>query len=115
MLYNAESHAFNKLDHGTTAAVAEVKAILSAAYCPHVIQVMQLTQFEQQVRNILEECTGYTFNKVYDADEDCNYYDLIDQYGDVDGDPFYEFDDLLEYIENNSQVADELNLLLTTV
>lgn len=76
---------------------------------------MQLTQFEQQVRSILEECTGYTFNKVYDADEDCNYYDLIDQYGDVDGDPFYEFDDLLEYIENNSQVADEINLLLTTV
>jgi hypothetical protein len=73
---------------------------------------MTFTQFEQAVRNVVEECTGYTITKEYDGDEDCYYYNLIDQYGDVDGDPFYDFDDVLDYVENNAQVADYLNELL---
>jgi hypothetical protein len=75
----------------------------------------QLTQFEQSVRDIVEEATGYTITKDFDSDEDCYYYNLIDQYGDVDGDPFYDFDDVLDYVENNDQVADELQMLLSMV
>ena len=73
---------------------------------------MQLTQFEQAVRSILEDCTGYTFTKEYDGDEECVYFTLIDQYGDVDGDPFYEFDDVLDYITENQQVNDEVQDLV---
>lgn len=75
----------------------------------------QLTQFEQGVRDIVEEATGYTITKGFDSDEDCYYYNLIDQYGDVDGDPFYDFDDVLDYVEHNDQVADELQMLLSMV
>lgn len=73
----------------------------------------QLTEFEQGVRSIVENCTGYTITKGYDGDEDCYYYNLVDQYGDVDGDPFYDFDDVLDYVENNTQVADEIADLIT--
>jgi len=52
------------------------------------------------------DVTGYTFNK--ETDDGGTYYNLIDLYGDVDGDPFYEFDDLVSYISNNSDVEDEL-------
>ncbi|NBS71847.1 hypothetical protein EBT31_23460 [bacterium] len=67
---------------------------------------MQLTSYERQVRNILTDVTGYSFNK--ETDEDGTYYNLIDLYGDVDGDPFYEFDDLVSYISNNDDVDGEL-------
>jgi len=52
------------------------------------------------------DVTGYTFNK--ETDDEGTYYNLIDLYGDVDGDPFYEFDDLIDYISNNSDVEGEL-------
>jgi len=67
---------------------------------------MQLTSYERRVRNILMDVTGYTFNK--ETDDEGTYYNLIDLYGDVDGDPFYEFDDLIDYISNNSDVEGEL-------
>lgn len=73
---------------------------------------MQFTKFEQGVRSILEDCTGYTITKGYDADEDSIYYNLVDQYGDVDGDPFYDFDDVLDYVTNNEQVNDEVSDLI---
>lgn len=72
----------------------------------------QLTQFEQGVRAILEDCTGYTITKGYDGYEDCYYYNLIDVYGDVDGDPFYDFDDVLDYITDNEQVNQEVQDLI---
>ena len=70
---------------------------------------MQLTSYERQVRNILCDVTGYSFNK--ETDDDGTYYNLIDLYGDVDGDPFYEFDDLVGYICNNADVEGEINNL----
>jgi len=70
---------------------------------------MQLTSYERQVRNILCDVTGYSFNK--ETDDDGTYYNLIDLYGDVDGDPFYEFDDLVGYICNNDDVEGEINNL----
>jgi len=68
---------------------------------------MQLTSYERRVRNILMDVTGYTFNK--ETDDEGTYYNLIDLYGDVDGDPFYEFDDLIDYISNNSDVKGEIS------
>jgi len=70
---------------------------------------MQLTSYEREVRSILSDVTGYTFNK--ETDDEGTYYNLIDLYGDVDGDPFYEFEDLVDYICNNSDVEGELNNL----
>jgi len=70
---------------------------------------MQLTSYERQVRNILCDVTGYSFNK--ETDDDGTYYNLIDLYGDVDGDPFYDFDDLVGYICNNDDVEGEINNL----
>jgi len=76
--------------------------LLQAAANSH----MQLTSYERRVRNILMDVTGYTFNK--ETDDEGTYYNLIDLYGDVDGNPFYEFDDLVSYISNNSDVEGEL-------
>ena len=70
---------------------------------------MQLTSYERQVRNILCDVTGYSFNK--ETDDDGTYYNLIDLYGDVDGDPFYDFDDLVGYICNNDDVECEITNL----
>jgi len=70
---------------------------------------MQLTSYERQVRNILCDVTGYSFNK--ETDDDGTYYNLIDLYGDVDGDPFYDFDDLVGYICNNDDVEGEITNL----
>lgn len=72
---------------------------------------MALTDYEQQVRNVLENVTGYSFTKNYDGDEETYYYELTDNYGDVDGDPFFEFDDLVDYICNNEQVNMEITAM----
>lgn len=69
---------------------------------------MPLDYYEQQVQTILNDVTGYNFIKNYDNDEEAYYYDLIDIYGDVDGDPFFEFGDLVDYICNNSDVEEEV-------
>jgi len=68
---------------------------------------MTFTSYERRVRNILMDVTGYSFNK--ETDDEGTYYNLIDLYGDVDGDPFYEFDDLVSYISNNSDVEGEIS------
>jgi hypothetical protein len=71
---------------------------------------MKLTAFESKVRSILMDCTGYSLTKCSE-DDDVFYY-LIDNYGDRDGDPFYEFDDVLDYICNDESVEGEINNLL---
>jgi hypothetical protein len=59
---------------------------------------MQLTEYEKLCSGLLEECTGYTLQK--GSDEDGEYYLLMDQCGDQDGDPWYEWDDLQDYLCN---------------
>jgi hypothetical protein len=66
----------------------------------------KLDSFEKKVYEILMDCTGYSFTK--EEDEDGPYYLLIDLYGDVDGDPFYDFDDLVGYIAENGEVEKSL-------
>ena len=62
-----------------------------------------------QLRDAVRECTSYDLVQRFSDDED--EYVLIDPYGDQDGDPFYDLDDVFDYIINNEQVAEYLNAL----
>jgi hypothetical protein len=62
-----------------------------------------------QLRDAVQECTSYDLVQRFSDDED--EYVLIDPYGDVDGDPFYDIEDVYNYIINNDQVEAYLNAL----
>ena len=59
------------------------------------------------LRDAVRECTSYDLVQRFSDDED--EYVLIDPYGDVDGDPFYDLADVEDFITNNSQVEDYLD------
>jgi hypothetical protein len=59
------------------------------------------------LRDAVRECTSYDLVQRFSDDED--EYVLIDPYGDQDGDPFYDLEDVEDYIRNNSQVEDYLD------
>ena len=60
-----------------------------------------------QLRDAVRECTSYDL--VQRFDDDIDEYVLIDPYGDQDGDPFYDLEDVYDYITNNDQVNEYLN------
>ena len=62
-----------------------------------------------QLRDAVRECTSYDLVQRFDDEHD--EYVLIDPYGDVDGDPFYDLDDVFYFIINNEQVEAYLNTL----
>jgi hypothetical protein len=49
-----------------------------------------------QLRDAVLECTSYDLVQRFSDDED--EYVLIDPYGDQDGDPFYDLDDVFDFI-----------------
>jgi hypothetical protein len=53
--------------------------------------------------------TEFTFDVLRDAVVVIDEYVLIDPYGDQDGDPFYDLEDVVDFITNNSQVDEYLN------
>ena len=55
-----------------------------------------------QLRDAVRECTSYDLVQRFSDDED--EYVLIDPYGEQDGDPFYDLDDVFDFIINNEQV-----------
>ena len=59
-----------------------------------------------QIREAVQECTGYDLQQVFDDEHDC--YVLIDPYGDQDGDEFYDLADVLDYVTDNEQVNEYL-------
>ena len=59
------------------------------------------------LRDAVRECTSYDLVQRFSDDED--EYVLIDPYGDQDGDPFYDLEDVVDFITNNSQVEEYLN------
>ena len=61
----------------------------------------------EQLKEAIEECTGYTLIQVFDDEMD--EYQLIDQFGDPDGDPFNDLIDVYDYVTNNDQVAKYLD------
>ena len=63
----------------------------------------------EQLREAVQECTGYDLIQVFDDDHD--EYQLVDPYGDQDGDPFMYLDDVYDYITDNDQVNEYLNEL----
>ena len=69
---------------------------------------MTISVFDQ-LRDAVRECTSYDLVQRFSDDED--EYVLIDPYGDVDGDPFYDLDDVFDFIINNEQVEAYLNAL----
>lgn len=48
----------------------------------------------------LEEATGFAIRWGYDHQEQAWAFRLIDPYGDVDGDPFYSWADLVDYTQD---------------
>ena len=65
-----------------------------------------MTYTFDQLRDAVRECTSYDLVQHFDDEHD--EYVLIDAYGDVDGDPFYDLDDVYDYISDNKQVAEYL-------
>ena len=61
----------------------------------------------EQLKDAVQECTGYDLVQRFDDEHD--EYLLIDAYGDQDGDPFYDLEDVYDYITNNDQVNEYLN------
>ena len=62
-----------------------------------------------QLRDAVRECTSYDLVQRFSEDDEV--YVLIDPYGDQDGDPFYDLDDVYDYITNNADVDAYLNAL----
>jgi len=61
-----------------------------------------------QLRDAVRECTSYDLS--FRIDDEGEYvFVLVDPYGDVDGDPFYELSDVEDFIRNNSQVDEYLD------
>jgi hypothetical protein len=65
-----------------------------------------MTYTFDQVREAVQECTSYDVQCIFDDEHD--EYVLVDPFGDQDGDPFTELDDLIDYVTNNEQVAEYL-------
>ena len=61
----------------------------------------------EQLRDAVRECTSYDLAGLTNDEGEYEYV-LIDPYGDVDGDPFYELSDVEDFIRNNSQVDEYL-------
>ena len=63
-----------------------------------------------QLRDAVQECTSYDLVQRFSDDED--EYVLIDPYGDQDGDPFYDIEDVVDFITNNADVDAYLSELV---
>jgi hypothetical protein len=63
-----------------------------------------MTYTFEQLKDALNETTGWDLYMVDDEDADMMAYMLVDPYGDQDGDLFYDLDDVADFITNNEQV-----------
>ena len=54
------------------------------------------------LRAAVQDCTSYDL--VQRIGDDYDEYVLVDPYGDQDGDPFYELEDVESFIRNNDDV-----------
>lgn len=55
-----------------------------------------------QLRDAVQDCTSYEL--IQRMGDDYDEYILVDGCGDQDGDPFYELEDVEDFIRNNDQV-----------
>ena len=56
----------------------------------------------EQIQEAVQECTGYDLVQVFDDEHD--EYVLVDPYGEQDGDPFAELEDVIDYVTDNEKV-----------
>ena len=70
---------------------------------------MTMTYTFDQLRDAVQECTSYDLVQVFDDEHD--EYILVDPFGDQDGDPFYDIEDVVDFITNNADVDAYLNAL----
>ena len=55
-----------------------------------------------ELRSAVQDCTSYDL--VQRMGDDYEEYVLVDPFGDVDGDAFYELEDVESFIRNNDDV-----------
>jgi spore coat polysaccharide biosynthesis protein SpsF (cytidylyltransferase family) len=67
----------------------------------------KMTFTYEQLKDAVVNCTSYDLHVVIDDDKE-QAYALIDPFGDIDGDLFYDLDDVADYITNNQQVDEYL-------
>ncbi len=60
------------------------------------------------LKEACQECTSFSLVKGRDEDKE-RLYILVDGCGDQFGDPFYELDDVENYVMNNSEIAELLS------
>lgn len=58
----------------------------------------------EQLKGAVNDCTSFDLISVYDEEEECDAYYLVDGCGDQYGDPFYDLDDVADFISNNEEV-----------
>ena len=75
-----------------------------------------MTYTFDDLRAAVQDCTSYDLVQRFSDDEEVSdslrsplEYVLIDPYGDQDGNPFYDLEDVVDFITNNSQVDEYLN------
>lgn len=68
-----------------------------------------MTYTFDQLKEALNECTSYDLQPYSDGKE--YGYLLIDPFSDIVGYPFFDLDEVVDYITNNDQVADYLTQL----
>ncbi len=73
---------------------------------------MMLTNFEEHVNSFISETNGWYFDKVQDEEGDVCYR-LFDPFGDQNGDAFYDFEDLLDYIVQDDIISDRIAELIS--
>lgn len=58
----------------------------------------------EQLKGAVNDCTSFDLISVYDEEEECDAYYLVDGCGDQYGDAFYDLDDVADFISNNEEV-----------
>ena len=71
------------------------------------VTIPQERDLFDMVRFAIEAHTNYTLKRGQDEDGYDTFL-LVDPFGDVDGDPFDDIWDVIEYVGNNDYVYDEL-------
>jgi hypothetical protein len=57
-----------------------------------------------QLQDAVRSCTSYDLIQRFSDADDIDEYVMIDPFGDQDGDPFYDLDDVIYYVTGNDQV-----------
>jgi hypothetical protein len=68
----------------------------------------------EQLKEAVNACTSYDLQHYTDEDGEMGYT-LVDPFGDQDGDPFYDLDDVADFVCNNDQVDEYLYSLKEAV